>query len=529
MSASPYDVPYDAHVSPNPRQQQQPSELQRIASPSAASAPAPAQAYPAAAAAAQAGYPAAAAQAAAAIGAGLQQQAYAQQHTGMQQPLPPPNAQPPAQQPPPALAALPLGAVAVNGGILFTSQNIFANSYRVPGPGGVGWIYYDKSMPMPPASPAGPPSLTEQWHSLTKVLKAFLLLLLAYWLLQWIVHWTVALFLPVLALPVYALWRYWRARYQSIELYVLVRLFATAFVPGAMVVMLVESVVTLLFLFLCFQSSLGSVTQTPGSTPAPGESKDPQREAPAGMEFLSEPESPKLFIFLFLLSYVSAGCVEEGLKYWCINRVKRWRPAYKVVSGYGAYAVAAALGFSCVENIGYVLSGALSSGGDSSPLGVLLNALGRTFVSTPLHLLTGYLTGLMVARRDLLGEVDMPLWRVLGWSVFWHGTFDFLLFVLMVLQPHWQNDDTVSYTLMACAVVICFTGLAARIHGVRKQVYTRVDGPQVDEAAAPGGDLEAHPPVDGSGHIAQPDGRVGSNGFSQLQNADEASLDESRV
>src|SRR5690349_20542163 len=53
---------------------------------------------------------------------------------------------------------------------------------------------------------------------------------------------------------------------------------------------------------------------------------------------------------------------------------------------------------------GYVLSGAFSKGGDSSALGVLLNVLGRTCISTPLHVLTGYLIGLQVIPRDILGE-----------------------------------------------------------------------------------------------------------------------------
>jgi hypothetical protein len=176
-----------------------------------------------------------------------------------------------------------------------------------------GYIYYDHSIPMPPASLAGPPSLKEQWHSLTKLLKVFLVLLLAFWLLQWFLHWTVALWLPILFLPSYLLYNYWKKHYQSLELYLLVRLFATAFVPGSLVVMLIESLVTLLFLFLCFQSALGSFFSTPGSTPS--DVNPDKQEAPSGMEFLNEPESPQLFIFLFLLSYVSAGCVEEGLKY----------------------------------------------------------------------------------------------------------------------------------------------------------------------------------------------------------------------
>ncbi len=114
---------------------------------------------------------------------------------------------------------------------------------------------------------------------------------------------------------------------------------------------------------------------------------------------------------------------------WCTNRISKYRPSYKVIQGYELYAIASALGFSTIENIGYLLSGALSEGSNSL-LDIFLNTLGRTFISTPLHLMTGYLIGLMVIRRDLLGETNLRLWRVMGFSVFWHGTFDFGLSVV---------------------------------------------------------------------------------------------------
>lgn len=332
-----------------------------------------------------------------------------------------------AAAPPPLL---PAGAVLFNGGVLF-GPNLFSNSYRVPGPGGQNWVYYDNSCPMPPASPDGPPTLTEQWNQLTRWQKLFVGGLLMFWLLQWLVHPVVALWLPLLFLPTYLLWRQWRSHYQSVELGMMVRFYSLAFAPGALVVMLVESVVTVFFLFLCFQSYIAQLIT--GATPSDvdgsgghskGHKSDGSDGIPDGMEFLRFAESPALFVFLFLLSYVSAGVVEESLKYYCARDVKRRRPSYRVLYGYVLYAAAAALGFSSIENIGYVLSGALGRGGDGSVLGVLLNVLGRVFISTPLHVLCGLLIGLQVYRRDVLGET-LPLWKVMGWSVFFHGSFDF--------------------------------------------------------------------------------------------------------
>ncbi len=136
----------------------------------------------------------------------------------------------------------------------------------------------------------------------------------------------VALCLPILFLPTYLLYNQWRKHYVHVELYMLVKLYATAFIPGALVVMLVESLVTLFFFALCFQSSINTfLNPAPGQTPAPTDpntatggnpdgGQGQQQQAPAGMEFLNFKESPALFIFLFLLSYGSAGCVEESLK-----------------------------------------------------------------------------------------------------------------------------------------------------------------------------------------------------------------------
>lgn len=330
----------------------------------------------------------------------------------------------------PAPPLLPVGAVPFNGGVLF-GPNLFSNSYRVPGPEGRNWVYYDNSCPMPPASTDGPPTLTQQWHQLTRWQKIFVGGLFMFWLLQWLVHPVVALWMPLLFVPTYILWRLWRSHYQSVELGLLVRFYSVAFAPGALVVMLVESVVTVLFLFLCFQSYIAQLIT--GATPsdvgggghAKGHAKsDGSDGIPDGMEFLRFAESPALFVFLFLLSYVSAGVVEESLKYYCARDVKRRRPSYRVLYGYGLYAAAAALGFSSIENIGYVLSGAVGKGGDGSVIGVLVNVLGRVCISTPLHVMCGYLIGLQVFRRDVLAE-PLSIFKVMGWSVFFHGTFDF--------------------------------------------------------------------------------------------------------
>lgn len=64
---------------------------------------------------------------------------------------------------------------------------MFANSYAVPGPGGRDQVFYDNSMPLPP-QPHDPPSLSEQWNGMTKLIKLFIVLLGVFWALHWSVE-----------------------------------------------------------------------------------------------------------------------------------------------------------------------------------------------------------------------------------------------------------------------------------------------------------------------------------------------------
>lgn len=435
---------------------------------------------------------------------------------------------------------LPVGAVPINGGVWFTSD-LFAHSYRVPGPGGEEFIYYDNSIPMPPVRAY--PTLVEQWHMLTITLKIFLLLFLGFLLTQTMIHWHIGVCLFILLLPTAVLYRQWTRHYDSVELYLLVKLYAIGFAPGAICVMIVETILTIAFMVVCFQGYIASLVGGSGGVTTDNGDGSSSGDAPSGLEFLNYPESASLYIFLFLLSYGSAGLVEESLKYFCANRVKKYRPAYRDLRGVALYAVAASLGFSTIENIGYVLAGALGKGGDSSLGAVALNAVGRTFVSTPLHLLTGYLIGLQVVRRDLLGE-SLRLWHVLGWSVFFHGTFDFGLFVIMSLQRHWtsgdeQEDNIVSFVLMACVVINCYAGLVYRIWRSRQIVFASSSaagdqGPTLpasnDAGAESDADLESQLPSDeheaGVAILHAQNTGINADGFARLHTAPEDASDD---
>jgi len=129
------------------------------------------------------------------------------------------------------------------------------------------------------------------------------------------------------------------------------------------------------------------------------------------------------YLCIFLFSFVVAGGVEEALKYFVINRVTRIKPGYRSVIGYKIIAIAAALGFTVMENIGFQL---IYRSEDYFEL--FLNAIARLFCSTPMHVACSLLIGLRVIQRDIFKQ-QFTIFGVLKWSIFFHGNFNFWLFI----------------------------------------------------------------------------------------------------
>jgi RsiW-degrading membrane proteinase PrsW (M82 family) len=65
-----------------------------------------------------------------------------------------------------------------------------------------------------------------------------------------------------------------------------------------------------------------------------------------------------------------------------------------------------ALGFSTVENIGYSLQAGVGTGSDAA-LQVLLTAIQRIILSTPLHMTCAYLIGCGVVKRDVCASATL--------------------------------------------------------------------------------------------------------------------------
>ncbi len=119
-----------------------------------------------------------------------------------------------------------------------------------------------------------------------------------------------------------------------------------------------------------------------------------------------------------LLAYAIVGFSEEGSKFLMLRVYAYRKKAFNEPFDGIIYSVMVSMGFATIENIGYVAQGGV------------VTALLRMFLSVPAHgsfaVLMGYYAGL--AKFDSRNSVSL-LWKGLLIAVFFHGTFDYFLFL----------------------------------------------------------------------------------------------------
>lgn len=119
------------------------------------------------------------------------------------------------------------------------------------------------------------------------------------------------------------------------------------------------------------------------------------------------------------LAYIVVAFVEEWSKYIMVRLYAFPKPEFDEPFDGIVYAVMVSMGFATAENIAYVYQ---------YGVGV---AILRMFMSVPAHatfaILMGYYMGKAWEVRGLLRS--RYLMTGLIWAVFWHGTYDFFLFL----------------------------------------------------------------------------------------------------
>ncbi|KAK0853131.1 hypothetical protein LTS02_012064 [Friedmanniomyces endolithicus] len=144
------------------------------------------------------------------------------------------------------------------------------------------------------------------------------------------------------------------------------------------------------------------------------------------------------WVFLVAMTYGMAGGIEELLKYAPIAYLRRRRQHRPSADEraipkevYLQYAVAAALGFSTIENMAFTRVAVKAGEGGWK---LALTIFERVVAGAPGHCLTAALLAINVANMGEYPTTPRNLWRILGGPILWHGTFDFMLFAICALE-----------------------------------------------------------------------------------------------
>ena len=201
------------------------------------------------------------------------------------------------------------------------------------------------------------------------------------------------------------------------------------------------------------------------------------------------------FAFLFLVAFAIDGLAEEVMKYLTVTFVqyrkekKRIEQEAKLTEHEGnstdqldqegklterhyiAYVIACSLGFSTLENIGFVV---LSEQSDSTEI-FALTVMERTLLGVGGHAMMGVMTAIRMIRRDIRGE-KLRIWEVLGPAVLYHGTFDFGVFVVSAMDGNvgWIHPTKpVSLALLAVVAIGIWATLAVHLRSDLQQIRLR--------------------------------------------------------
>lgn len=123
-----------------------------------------------------------------------------------------------------------------------------------------------------------------------------------------------------------------------------------------------------------------------------------------------------------IYAFLIVALTEEGMKYlvlrWYNYPHKEFDEPYDGIM----YGVAVSLGFAAIENVMYVWY---------AESGQYELAFARMFTAVPAHAMFGVMMGFFVGKAKFLvkGSRLLERWKGLGVAVFFHGTYDYFLFL----------------------------------------------------------------------------------------------------
>ncbi len=162
--------------------------------------------------------------------------------------------------------------------------------------------------------------------------------------------------------------------------------------------------------------------------------------------------------FTAIFAYIIVGISEEGSKYVMLRYYAFPKKSFDEPFDGIVYSVMVGMGFATVENIGYVLQHGMGT------------AFLRMFLSVPAHATFAVLMGYFVGKAKFIPDKrNFYLFLGLFWAVFFHGTFDFLLFMQ---ENEWVKQNVSEGMLFLGAVASFIVGIRYSRKAIKEHVNT---------------------------------------------------------
>lgn len=159
-----------------------------------------------------------------------------------------------------------------------------------------------------------------------------------------------------------------------------------------------------------------------------------------------------------VFAYLIVGLSEELSKFWVLRYYAYPRKTFDEPLDGIVYSVLVGMGFATIENIGYVMENGLGT------------AIMRMFLSVPAHATFAVLMGYFAGKAKFQPHRSRTLlFRGVFWATFFHGTYDFFLF----LQTHqWVRENAAEFLLFLGAVASLVVALVLSRKAIRMHVNT---------------------------------------------------------
>ena len=131
-----------------------------------------------------------------------------------------------------------------------------------------------------------------------------------------------------------------------------------------------------------------------------------------------------LMLYYFFEAFIVAGLCEEYIKFRIVMKYVYHTKYFTSMTDGIVYTVVASLGFACMENILYVVSG------------TWVTALARGFTAVPMHAVSSGIMGYFLGQAKITQDekkkrhlINQGLWQ----AILIHGLYDFCILVSPIL------------------------------------------------------------------------------------------------